>query len=401
MTLSLLLLSLFAIGVMHAGVALWGALRFRDLALNDGSSAMRRVARTSVLVPAYNEENVVRECIERIAASRPAPMEIVVVDDGSTDSTSDVARSADTGEVRLRVIRRANGGKAAALRTAARNARGDYLVVVDADTLVNEETLVRLVAPFADEDVDAVAGTVEVYDRSTWIGAFQQLEYRMGLNLIRRAQSVFGCILTVPGAAGAFRRGAVEDAGGFSSDTLAEDTDITLAIQERGGRVVYASSATTQTEAPSDWGGLFRQRVRWSGGNLQCLHKHRALVTGGNRWLAYWGYPSMLLGYAFTAMAPLVWSLLIAAIASGNGWTLVPWLAVFVIVEGGIALISLRLDGRSVRDAWLIVPQRIAFSIVLAAAVWVATWRIVRGRRLRWNKLQRIGFEPLSSGRAR
>ncbi|MYS69823.1 glycosyltransferase, partial [Streptomyces sp. SID5926] len=260
----------------------------------------------SVIVPAYNE----KECIEatlRSLARSTHPIEIIVVDDGSTDGTADIAES--LGLPGVRVVRQANAGKPAALNNGVRHARYDIVVMMDGDTVFEPDTVRHLVQPFADPGVGAVAGNAKVGNRRTLIGAWQHIEYVMGFNLDRRMYDLLRCMPTIPGAIGAFRRAAVLQVGGMSDDTLAEDTDITIALHRAGWRVVYEEHARAWTEAPGSLGQLWSQRYRWSYGTMQALWKHRRSLTdkGPSGRFGRVGMPLVVLFQVVTPVfAPLI-----------------------------------------------------------------------------------------------
>src|SRR5207248_7980957 len=182
----------------------------------------------------------------------------------------------------VRLIRQDNAGKAAALNTGIRLTDAPIVAMVDADTLFEEQTLGNLLTPLADPAVGAVAGNTKVGNRRSLLGRWQHIEYVMGFNLDRRMYEVLQCTPTVPGAIGAFRREVLEEVGGVPTDTLAEDTDLTLAIGRTGRRVVYAEGARAWTEAPSTLSALWRQRYRWSFGTMQAVFKHRRAVVSRN-----------------------------------------------------------------------------------------------------------------------
>src|SRR5205814_8345923 len=161
-------------------------------------------------------------------------------------------------------------------------ARGAIAVLVDGDTVFEPDTLYNLVQGFADPSVGAIAGNTKVANRKGFLGRWQHLEYVIGFNLDRRFFDVAGCMPTIPGAIGAFRREALRDVGGLSAATLAEDTDLTMAVIRAGWKVVYAENAIAWTEAPSTLRQLWRQRYRWCYGTMQAMWKHRrALVERG------------------------------------------------------------------------------------------------------------------------
>jgi len=247
-------------------------------------------APVSVIVPAYNESAGIEAAVRSLLASDHA-VEIIVVDDGSTDGTADLVESLG---LPVRVIRQDNAGKPAALNTGIAAASYDLLVMVDGDTVFEPGTVRTLVQPFADPRIGAVSGNAKVINRGGLLGRWQHIEYVVGFNLDRRLFDLGQCMPTVPGAVGAFRRDALVRVGGVSDATLAEDTDLTMAICRDGWRVVYEEDAIAWTEAPASLGALWRQRYRWSYGTMQAMWKHRGTVlhTGaagrlGRRGLVY------------------------------------------------------------------------------------------------------------------
>jgi cellulose synthase/poly-beta-1,6-N-acetylglucosamine synthase-like glycosyltransferase len=227
-------------------------------------------------VPAYNEQKGIAACVRSLAAVDYSNVEIVVVDDGSTDDTAAVVAGLALPNVRL--LRQPNAGKPAALNKGILLARHDILILVDGDTILEPDGVRALIEPFAEPHVGAVSGNTKVGNRRGLLGRWQHIEYVIGLNLDRRMFDVMRCMPTLPGAIGAFRRQAVEEVGGVSEDTVAEDTDLTMAICRAGWRVLYAADARAWTEAPASMGQLWRQRYRWCYGTLQAVRKHRGAI---------------------------------------------------------------------------------------------------------------------------
>ncbi|HEY1879679.1 MAG TPA: glycosyltransferase, partial [Caulobacteraceae bacterium] len=229
----------------------------------------------SVLIPCFNEQKVIVASVERILNSEWSHLEVLVVDDGSTDGTAAAVREAYSAESRVTLLTFENGGKARALNRGLKLCRGEVVVALDADTLFPPNTLPRLARWFVDPKVGAVAGNAIVGNRLNLVTRWQGLEYVTAQNLERRALAALGAVTVVPGAVGAWRRETLEQLGGYPADTLAEDQDLTLACQSAGWRVEFDSSARAYTEAPDTVAGLLNQRFRWSFGTLQCLWKHR------------------------------------------------------------------------------------------------------------------------------
>ncbi|MEV7219753.1 glycosyltransferase [Streptomyces sp. NPDC093681] len=352
----------------------------------------------SVIVPAYNE----KECIEatlRSLARSTHPVEIVVVDDGSTDGTADIAES--LGLPGVRVVRQANAGKPAALNNGVRHARYDIVVMMDGDTVFEPDTVRHLVQPFADPSVGAVAGNAKVGNRRTLIGAWQHIEYVMGFNLDRRMYDLLRCMPTIPGAIGAFRREAVLQVGGMSDDTLAEDTDITIALHRAGWRVVYEEHARAWTEAPGSLGQLWSQRYRWSYGTMQALWKHRRSLTdkGPSGRFGRVGMPLVVLFQVVTPVfAPLIdvftlYSMLFVDFQAA----LLAWLAVLG-VQLVCAAYAFRLDREKYRYLLMMPLQQLAYRQMMYLVLIHSCVTALTGGRLRWQKLKRTGEVGTGAG---
>lgn len=348
----------------------------------------------SVIVPAYNEEACIARTVRSLVAS-DHPVEVIVVDDGSTDGTTEVVRG--LGLPGVTVFRRPNGGKPAALNTGIAQAEHDLIVMMDGDTVFARDTVRRLVQPFADPGVGAVAGNAKVANRSGVLGAWQHIEYVVGFAIDRRAYDVLECIPTVPGAVGAFRRRALWGVGGVSSDTLAEDTDLTMAISRDGWRIVYEPEAVARTEVPTGLGELWRQRYRWSYGTIQAMWKHRRAVLEPGR-AGRFGRRGILHLALFQVALPLLAPLMDVFLVYGLLFldpvrTVLGWLALVLsqLLAGAYAC---RLDGESMRGLWLLPLQQLVYRQLMYAVVIQSIVTALIGIRLRWQKLRRIGDAP-------
>ncbi|MEU3663615.1 bifunctional polysaccharide deacetylase/glycosyltransferase family 2 protein [Streptomyces sp. NPDC032940] len=345
----------------------------------------------SVIVPAYNEKECIENTLRSLAASTH-PIEIVVVDDGSTDGTAELAES--LGLPNVRVVRQANAGKPAALNNGVRHARYDIVVMMDGDTVFEPDTVRHLVQPFADPGVGAVAGNAKVGNRRTLIGVWQHIEYVMGFNLDRRMYDLLRCMPTIPGAIGAFRRDAVLEVGGMSEDTLAEDTDITIALHRAGWRVVYQEHARAWTEAPGSLKQLWSQRYRWSYGTMQALWKHRGSLTdrGPSGRFGRVGMPLVVLFQVVTPVfAPLidvftVYSMIFVDFRAA----LLAWLAVLG-VQLLCAAYAFRLDREKYRYLLMMPLQQLAYRQMMYLVLIHSCVTALTGGRLRWQKLKRTG----------
>ncbi|CAL9513587.1 Undecaprenyl-phosphate 4-deoxy-4-formamido-L-arabinose transferase [Streptomyces sp. enrichment culture] len=392
-------------GALVVGLAVIGFLvigRFALMLVLSGAHA-RRVRRkgfrwgppvtepVSVLVPAYNEAKCIENTVRSLMAS-DHPIEVIVVDDGSSDGTARIVEA--MGLPNVRVIRQLNAGKPAALNRGLANARYDIVVMMDGDTVFEPTTIRELVQPFGDPKVGAVAGNAKVGNKDTLIGAWQHIEYVMGFNLDRRMYDVLRCMPTIPGAVGAFRRSALERVGGMSDDTLAEDTDVTMALHRDGWRVVYAENARAWTEAPESVQQLWSQRYRWSYGTMQAIWKHRRAVVerGPSGRFGRVGLPFVSLFMVLAPLlAPLIDIFLLYGLVFGpTEETIVAWFGVLAI-QAVCAAYAFVLDRERLTPLISLPLQQILYRQLMYVVLLQSWITALTGGRLRWQKLRRKG----------
>jgi len=266
--------------------------------------------------------------------------------------------------------------------------------MVDGDTVFEPSTVRRLIQPFADPAIGAVSGNAKVVNRSGLLGKWQHIEYVVGFNLDRRMYDLAECMPTVPGAVGGFRRSALVQVGGVSEATLAEDTDLTMALCRHGWRVVYEPEAVAWTEAPASVGALWRQRYRWSYGTMQAMWKHRrALFQGGasgrlgRRGLTYLLFFQVLL----PMLAPIVDVFAVYGLLFLDPVRVIGvWLA-FVVVQAAMSVYAFRLDGERLRPLWSLPLQQFFYRQLMYLVVIQSVWTAVAGVRLRWQRMERYG----------
>ena len=348
----------------------------------------------SVVIPAYNEAAGIAATIRSMAASRyRGRIEIIVVDDGSSDDTAAIARSLRIPYVR--VITQPNSGKPGALNRGIAEARSDILILVDADTIFQADTIGRLVAPLAAADVGAVSGNTKVGNRRGFLGGWQHLEYVMGFNLDRRLFDMLGTIPTVPGAIGAFRRTALAAVGGVSPDTLAEDTDLTMALCRSPWRVVYAPEAIAWTEAPSSLRQLWRQRYRWSYGTMQAMWKNRrAVIERGSsgRFGRYCLSYLILFHVLLPLIAPVVDIFSIYGLAFLNPVKVTLFWLTFVLLQVLAGAYALWLDGERLRPLWMLPLQQVVYRQLMYLVTIQSVITALAGTRQRWQAISRAGI---------
>ena len=363
----------------------------------------------AIVVPAYNEERVIVQTIASLLASdHPASFEIIVVDDGSSDATYRVACEAFSGDPRVRVFTMANGGKSAALNFGVAHTEAEIVVALDADTVFTSSTILKLVRHFADPRVGAVAGNAKVGNRINLLTRWQALEYITSQNLDRRAFDVLNCITVVPGAVGAWRRELIEQAGGFTQFTLAEDADLTLEIRKLGYTIVYEDEAIALTEVPDTVRGFIRQRYRWMYGTMQAAWKHRdALFRPRFGALGFVALPNVIIFQVlFPLVSPIMDLLLIGSLGkaafeysqhpsqySPDGlWQVLFYYALFVIVDYLAAILAFALEPR---ENWGLLLwlfwQRFFYRQLMYYVAIKSTLKSLQGVLVGWGTLERKG----------
>jgi len=363
----------------------------------------------SVLIPAYNEEAVIADTVRSALASRYSKLEIIVIDDGSADQTSDRVLEAFGRDPRVRLIRQVNYGKSAALNHALAEASGEVIITIDADTIVDPDAIPRLVRHFASPRVGAVAGNVKVMNRNRWLTRWQALEYITSQNLEKRAFDLLNCIPVVPGAVGAWRAEAMRACGGFAGDTVAEDTDLTLTIRRHGWKILYDEDAIGHTEVPDTVETLIRQRFRWTFGTLQAVWKHRDAI--GRPRYGTLGWITLPNVFLFQILLPLVspiidflflFSILLWGLAQFRFTHLPPlwtsddvirsliFFAAFMLIDLLTCVIAFALEKDE--DWSLLTPlliQRFYYRQMMYVVLFRALKEAVQGRPVGWR-----GVEP-------
>ena len=397
-----------ALGIARAIILAVLALRSKNAANKIDAPAVDPEQFVSVIIPAFNEAKVIESSVRRVLASTQSCIEVIVVDDGSTDDTSAIVSRVFGNDNRVRLLTLANGGKAHALNQALKLASGEIIVALDADTQFEPETISRLARWFVDPQIGAVAGNAMVGNRINLVTRWQGVEYVTAQNLERRALARFDAITVVPGAVGAWRRAALDDVGGYPMDTLAEDQDLTIAIQRQGWRIAYDVDAVAWTEAPETFGALSKQRFRWAFGTLQCLWKHRSILrTRKPSGLALIGLPqAWLFQIVFAMISPIIdFALVVGMIEtalriSQHGWAQTDsdvlrmglyWIC-FTTVDIICGWVAYRMEPREKRyPMFLLVAQRFVYRQLMYSVVIRAIIAAFRGLWVGWGTLERSG----------
>ncbi|HZY63839.1 MAG TPA: polysaccharide deacetylase family protein [Edaphobacter sp.] len=368
--------------------------------------------KVAVVIPAYNEEKVIVRTIRSVMMSNYKNLRIIVVDDGSSDKTYEVARNAypaDIASGRLTVLTKPNAGKAEALNHALPYIDEEIYVGIDADTVIAHDAVGRLVPLFANPKIGAVAGNAKVGNKVNLWTRWQALEYITSQNFERRALDLFDVVTVVPGAIGAWRTSVVKAGGGYHLNTVAEDADLTMDVLEQGYSSIYEDRALAFTEAPINADGLMRQRFRWSFGILQAIWKHRAAFTK-NKALGLFALPNTLIFQILLPLvSPLIDLMFIAGVlnyfidkhfhplttSSASFYKLLVFFLAFLMIDFVTSAIAFALERRhpaSKGDGWLLFHiwiQRFTYRQVFSVVLFKTLKRAIDGKPFNWDKLDR------------
>jgi cellulose synthase/poly-beta-1,6-N-acetylglucosamine synthase-like glycosyltransferase/peptidoglycan/xylan/chitin deacetylase (PgdA/CDA1 family)/spore germination protein YaaH len=381
-----------ALVVIRTLIVVWLAYRFRRRPRAEFAEPV------SVVIAAYNEGKVIANTLRALLKTDyKGDIEVIVVDDGSRDETAAEVQRMASVDARVRLLPQENRGKARALQRALSAVRRGIVVFIDADTQCPRDTLSRLLEPFADEGIGAVSGHAKVGNLRRFIARCQALEYTCGFNLDRRAYNRWNCITVVPGAISAVRKEAIDEAGGLSLQTLAEDTDLTLSLHKHRQRIVYVPDAIAWTEAPETVHTLARQRFRWAYGTLQCLWKHRDMLFNWNyRALGWFSLPSIwFFQIILVAVTPMVDLFLLASLPFGAWHAVMPFVITFLSMDVILATLACLLEREPILRAWRILPMRLIYRPMLSYCIWKAILRAIKGAWVSWGKLERTASVPV------
>lgn len=354
----------------------------------------------SIIVPVYNEGKVIIDSIKSLLQLNYSNYEIIVVNDGSTDDTSEVAQTlvgiqqGKHSQVKVTLINKPNGGKSRALNAGIDYSKAEFVLCMDGDSQLSPDTLKLGVAHLIDPSVGAVAGNVKVLNRKKMITDLQALEYVEGLNMPRSAQSFIRLVNIIPGPIGIFRKKAIIDAGWYASDTFAEDADLTLKILAAGWKINYEPNAISFTEAPVTLNQLLKQRYRWTRGILQSIRKHKShlfnpTLNFGNSLVLWSMFYEALIWPAMNIFANTFF--IVVALLYGMSNLLVFWWAGIALLDLMTALYCIAVEKEDVRLLPYAVIYRLFFILIIDITKFMSTVEEFLGIEMNWGKLERVG----------
>lgn len=353
--------------------------------------------KVSIIVPAYNEELNIISSINNLLQQSYANYDIIFVDDGSKDSTYTKVLTEFSTNSKIKIFTKVNGGKATALNFGIEQSDAEYVVCIDADTKLQHDAVKFLIDKFLSsnesERIAAVAGNVKVGNKVNWLTRWQSIEYTTSQNFDRLAYANINAITVIPGAIGAFRKNVIVEVGGYSSDTLAEDCDLTVKILKEGYTVANENQAIAITEAPESVNQFLKQRFRWTYGIMQMFWKQRkTFLNPKYKGLGLWAMPNILIfQYIIPFFSPLADVIMLFGILTGNGSKIFIYYLLFLLVDAAMAFIAFIMQKEKWTDLLYIIPQRFGYRWLMYIVLFKSLRKALKGELQSWGFLKRTG----------
>lgn len=354
----------------------------------------------TIIIPAYNEENGITRTLDSLVEVDYPNKEVIVVDDGSTDRTYQIAlrhkNKFQNKGITYSVFQKKNGGKSSAINYATRLSQNEIIVVIDADSVINRNAIKSLSKHFYDNDVVAVGGYIRGLDfnSNNVLQNCTTLELVNAVNVTGRAYGLLGSVMIVPGALGAFRKRTVIQRGMYDKDNITEDFDITVKILKSGGKVKFEEEALTYTEIPNNLKNLYNQRKRWNVGNIRTLTKHANILSNSSYgFLHQFGYPMTLLLFIYRPIwSTIVPVAIVLSIIYGIYIPVVLSLMMFLSLSFLLSVISIIMDeqkGRSklvLYSPFMVIGYQQILDIIIIKSIIDVLFR----RNVKWASIKRI-----------
>lgn len=398
-TLIALLMFLLILIFRYFGILTFAYLYLNNYTFNKSKGYSPFV---SIIVPVYNEGVVLRDSIQSLLELDYTNYEIIIVNDGSTDNTYDVGRSivgvhqGMYAPIKVSMISKPNGGKARALNAGISYSKAEFILCMDGDSALSKDTLKMATRHFQDPNIGAVAGNVKVLNRKKLYTDLQALEYIEGLNMARAAQSFLRLVNIIPGPIGVFRKKAIEQAGYYSSDTFAEDADLTLKILAKGWRIYYEPRSISWTEAPVKLQQLLKQRYRWTRGILQAIRKHKRLlynpaINFGDSFILWTMFYESLIWPAMNIFANVFF--IFVALFYGFTSLILFWWLFLALLDMVSAMYCVAVEDEEMRLIPYSLIYRVYFVLTIDVCKAMSTVEEFLGLDMTWGKLERTGLK--------
>lgn len=344
----------------------------------------------AVLIPAFNEEKLIAKTITSVLASTYPKLEVVIIDDGSTDKTYQIVQSFKK-DRRLRIYKKKNGGKFSALNIGIKKINSEIYLSIDADTQILPNTISKIVRFFQFRNIGAVGGNVRVGNQKNLLGIMQSIEYTSNLNLERNAFSLLNSILVIPGALGAWRTKAVKKVGGYLGSTITEDAELTLRMLKNGYSLHYDKEAIAYTEAPQNIKNLISQRFRWTYGILQTFYLYRSLLfKRKQKFLGLIILPfNVFVQIPLMILTPIMDLLAISYLFFVSLPTVAFYIVLYLVLRAFITLLAYIIGHEKPWPILFTPAARFFYQPLLYVALYLALYKILQGTVLGWNKPDR------------
>lgn len=377
------------------GLLLWRYYKGPSYGVWSNSTLKPSDIGVSVLIPGWNEEENIAATVESVVRSSYPKREIIVIDDGSTDNTASEVRAVMKRfpDEPIRLLELENGGKARALNMGLEVASYEIVIVLDADAIISTDAISMFVRHFEDSRVVAVAGKVCTAKSRGLMDTLQTLEYAVGQNIDKKAYGTIGAVGVVPGPAGAWRKDLLIQKGGFRHDTLVEDQEMTLALLNDGGKIIYEPLAVSYTETPHTLRNFLKQRFRWVYGTIQCFWKYKgAVVKKPFSSMSLVVLPNIAV---YNIMLPLTYpiadSALLIGIMLGQWQNIVYPFLLFTVFDICYALIGSWGEMHPLKAIVAVPIQRVVYRWLLYYTVLRGVVAAVEGTGQGWNKFKKVG----------
>ena len=260
-------------------------LTFFESPMRKKKAQLKKYPHISIIIPAYNEENTITDTIKSVfALNYPKnKLELIVVNDGSTDKTLEIAKKTSqlSNGITVNIIDQKNTGKGAAMNNAIRQSKGEFFVSLDADSFVSAQTLKKMVPYFDDGKVASVSAIMKVRNPKTLFQKMQWLEYVL-YAFVKIILSNIHCIHVTPGPFSMYRKSIIQSLGGFDEKSIVEDQEIAYRLQKNHYKLAQSYDGEVTTIAPPTLKELYKQRNRWFKGSLTTLYDYRSLIFNKN-----------------------------------------------------------------------------------------------------------------------
>lgn len=346
----------------------------------------------SILIPAYNEEECIAKTIKSCLHQSYPNLEIIVIDDGSTDNTFKITKEFHQANIDLfhkkkivfKLIHQENKGKAKALNTGLQKSIGAFIVTIDADSYLSTKAIETIMPYFIDETIGAVSGNIIGLSKHKILDYIQFIEYELGMQFLKKAQSVTSDIIVTPGAFSVYRHNALNK---FEEDTITEDFDTSLNILEKNYKITAASNAICYTQLPLTISDLIKQRIRWQQGGLQVFTKHlfkkKRLTTHIEMFFVFF--------YSFYGIFPKIMSFVLVPVLFFQTTEIIYLIGIFLIYSSLIFAIEFLFIGKYIKGIkkYTYIPLFIIYYYTIILYSLLIAQIMIFKKQVEWSKLKR------------